>query len=619
MRTEKTQPLAICSPAGLLLLLLPLLLGLPRAAQGQSAPVIGTKHDLSVPGAVSSQPCIFCHTPHNSYVVEKPIWNHQLSIQTYTLYTSTTTTAVMQQPNQPSKQCLSCHDGTVALGQTKAQGLLNTTRTLGAGKNLGVDLSNDHPISFTPVNDGQLAPSLFLVPPATKDPAVKLVAGTVECTSCHNPHIPNKDTVVPSFLVRSNSSSAICLACHDPSQPRPNRLQGWTTGSHSIATNTTPATAGFSSYGTVALNACLNCHLPHNTPANSSPRLLRGYEEAACSLCHNGTNLTPALLNVMGEFSKVYAHPTTTVSGLHDANENAFPLNASRHAECPDCHNGHAAANAGGAALPPGVQSALLGATGVSSAGGAVNPQPANNEYEVCFKCHADSTGKPQSSAYSVYGYTPFRVTFATSTDPYNVRLQMQSTASSHPVTHVRNSPYPQPSLRANMLALSYTAGRAMGTQIYCTDCHTNNQDRNFGGLGPNGPHGSTYPHILERNYQVNTPPATPGGTFPSLTYSAGINGPYALCEKCHEFTNSIFTDASFRHNLHISGAGFSCAICHSPHGVANSSTNIGPRLVNFDTRFVAQNSGRPIQFNKAGRYCDLVCHQQSHDSGMTY
>jgi hypothetical protein len=43
------------------------------------------------------------------------------------------------------------------------------------------------------------------------------------------------------------------------------------------------------------------------------------------------------------------------------------------------------------------------------------------------------------------------------------------------------------------------TQGRAMGVRILCTDCHNSDDNREFGGSGPNGPHGSRFTHILER------------------------------------------------------------------------------------------------------------------------
>ena len=79
--------------------------------------------------------------------------------------------------------------------------------------------------------------------------------------------------------------------------------------------------------------------------------------------------------------------------------------------------------------------------------------------------------------------------------DPLNMIPQFAVTAtSSHPVMHARSSPLPQPSLLTNMLNLDgITQGRAMGTQILCTDCHNSDDNREFGGAGPNGPHGSRW------------------------------------------------------------------------------------------------------------------------------
>ena len=61
------------------------------------------------------------------------------------------------------------------------------------------------------------------------------------------------------------------------------------------------------------------------------------------------------------------------------------------------------------------------------------------------------------------------------------------------------------------------TAGRLMGQQIFCTDCHNSDDNREFGGTGPNGPHGSNYAHILERNYQFSRPQSL-GGTVTTPT-----------------------------------------------------------------------------------------------------
>ncbi len=90
------------------------------------------------------------------------------------------------------------------------------------------------------------------------------------------------------------------------------------------------------------------------------------------------------------------------------------------------------------------------------------------------------------------------------------------------------------------------TNGRTMGARILCTDCHNSDDNREFGGIGPNGPHGSIFPHIMERRYEFSQAPV-PGrlvtNLFPNPILSAegGANGgPYSLCAKCHDLKQLI-------------------------------------------------------------------------------
>src|ERR1700688_3710166 len=99
-------------------------------AWSQSAPPIQADtlgmHNLSVSSGSSvtvqgSLGCTFCHAPHSGIGANTPLWNQTLSSQTYTPYTSTT--YKQQGSTQPilgksTSLCLSCHDGTVAIGQT---------------------------------------------------------------------------------------------------------------------------------------------------------------------------------------------------------------------------------------------------------------------------------------------------------------------------------------------------------------------------------------------------------------------------------------------------------------------------------------------------------------------
>ena len=580
--------------------------------------VVNSPHNLSAsgPGPVKSsesQVCIFCHAPHNVTPDVKPLWNKSIPTTSYTPYSSATMSAAPVQPSIISKQCLSCHDGTIALGQTLSNGTIPTSGSLSTAKNLTSDLRNDHPVSFNLSNNGQLAPSLFQGQPATLDSTVHLVAGKVECTTCHEPHKVDIDVVARKFLVRSNSAGGLCLACHDPSRPQPNDLNGWTSGAHSSATNATAGAASVGPYGTVGGNGCESCHMPHNS-VGTGARLLRGVEEATCATCHSATNLTPATRNVMAEFNKTYKHPTTTVSGAHDPAENAFPLNGTRHAECADCHNSHAASNLGNS-LAPNLEPALAGATGVDAATGSTPLRPARNEYEVCFKCHANSTNKPQSTAgYTVFGRTPSRQTFSAVADPHNIRLDLTSSVSFHPVTQPIGKTVTQlPSLRTNMLNLDGSTGRALtvGSYIYCTDCHSSDQARSSNGTGPNGPHGSQWTHLLERRFDQE---AAGGG---GVSFVAGITGTAALCYKCHDLTIVTGNNSWRGHSLHVQSERASCSTCHAPHGIQGGATANNPNLVNFDTSVVSANSAGRLQYVSTGGFrgsCYLRCHGEDHN-----
>jgi predicted CXXCH cytochrome family protein len=606
-----------------LLLLAVVLLVWPAPAQRLS--VTESVHDLSPdgPGSVkgaSGYACLFCHAPHNVLDDQTPLWNHELSSQLYTPYSSSTYHQSGQQPlyGTSTKLCLSCHDGTIAPGQTIASGYIPMSGSMRSSATFGSDLRSSHPVSIPApfADNGGLNPQLLASPPGTGDPSVRLPQNRLECTTCHEPHTPNLDPVVTKFLVRDSSQGQLCLVCHDPSRPTATSLGGWRTGKHAVASHTTGGNPALGGYATVAANACMSCHSAHNS--GLSGRILRQSEEAACAACHTGANLNPPLPDVMGSFARSQFRHPVELAALHDPAENFAPLNSSRHAECADCHNAHAAGG-GGASLPPASPSALVGATGVSASDGVTPLRPAAAEYEVCFKCHANSANKPQSPSFTAFGRTPYRENYAQLADPYNVRLNFQSQVARHNVLQPARSGI-SPSLRGNMLDLNGVAsGRslAVGTYIYCTDCHNSDVARNVGGSGANGPHGSAYNHLLERRYEFEPVPASPGGSAVGVSYSPGMLGPYALCDKCHDVDNQIIrNDPVFRrHELHVVDKRTSCATCHAPHGIQGGSTITNGRLINFDTRIVGPNSNGVLRMDTAARTCSLRCHGEDHSN----
>ena len=194
--------------------------------------ITGSAHDFSGRTYTGGAICVTCHTPHGSdtTVSDAPLWNHTVTTQVYTVYSSPSLNATVGQPSGVSKLCLSCHDGTVAVDSFGGvQGPGNTEFLVGP-KAVGADgLNNDHPISFT------FDSALATADGALFDPSVKTVTigsgaktktgtitdvmlsgGTLQCSSCHDVHNNFTYAQSGSRLLRvTDAGSAICLVCHD--------------------------------------------------------------------------------------------------------------------------------------------------------------------------------------------------------------------------------------------------------------------------------------------------------------------------------------------------------------------------------------------------------------------
>lgn len=589
-------------------------LGVHNLGPGGNSPVTGSRPDS----------CAYCHAPHSG--LSTGLWNQKLTTQIYATYNSSTQKNNNTQPviGAVSNQCLSCHDGTVAVGATVAYGQVTTRGSMYSADVFGSNMQSSHPFSIAlPLQDNidlvaSLAANGFT---ADTTGAVKLIKGNVECTSCHNAHVQAKDPISRNFLVKDSSNGQLCLACHDPNRTMSgkfNPLADWSTSVHALSSSKISPQALLSTYPTVAANACNSCHAPHN--ASGSAWLLRGQNEQDCISCHNGgTNVSP-----MPEYANVFleyaapkvGHPFPASTNPHDAAENVL-LNNNRHATCVDCHSAHGSEPVGIFPPAPQIRFSQKDAAGISAIDGTSVLTPAVNQYENCLRCHGTSSSK---QIQPIYGYFPVRVLSAG--DPLNLIPQFAIAASSsHPVMHTRSSPLAQPSLLASMLNLDgITAGRTMGSQIFCTDCHNSDDNREFGGTGANGPHGSRFAHILERRYEFSQT-AVPGQAITNLFPNPDLSvaGPYALCGKCHDLSNQIIKNTSWNHHSDHINTGVSCSTCHTAHGMgANSGSISGERLVNFDANVVAPNGGVPVSYNRAANTCTLVCHQVAHNADGT-
>lgn len=567
---------------------------LPAATGMVSAGVAESKHNLSVSGrgdivaAKETEICIFCHTPHGSGPAT-PLWNRVLPpMAPYSAYSSSTLSlsGPIPQPGGASKLCLSCHDGTVALGQTLSAGLIELRNAGPSGKMpagaslIGTDLSDDHPVSFEP------NPSLLsTVDPPPEDSVSLDSEGKLQCTSCHDPHEEDRDPVVRRFLVKSNKESGLCLTCH--------RIEQWDGSAHQSSGRRYSAAEGaHTGYETVAENGCSSCHVAHS--AAQPQRLLKGVEEAACLSCHNGS---VASTDIAAEYAKPFAHPTLTMTpSSHDPSEepsrpsNAMPEivpSAPRHAECADCHDPHAARSSSGGVLP----GSLAGAWGIDSDG--TKRDEATADHEICYKCHGDSANKPQRLGLPSPPYIRRQV------PQFNVRLEFDPMNPSH---HAVEAPGRNPDVP------SLLPGYTTASLISCIDCHNNDEGPGAGGSGPRGPHGSSHQRLLERSYTTGSNNA--GSNFGSM---------YGLCFKCHD-ESSILNDRSFKkHRKHIEDEGASCSVCHDPHGVSvlQASGSDHTHLINFDLQVVQPNVRGELRFEDLGEgtgACYLTCHGVAHD-----
>lgn len=537
--------------------------------------VAATVHNLSAsgPGNIRAQSeqqiCIFCHAPHNTNGV-RPLWNREMPNTVYQIYTSSTLDAAPGQPTGASKLCLSCHDGTIALGSVlsrRQQIRMSGGDYIPAGlTNLGTDLSDDHPISFA-YTSGLAAADLQLKPPTALPSRVRLDADAqLQCTSCHNPHFNGYG----DFLVMSNEFSPLCTACH--------AMSGWSITTHASSTASVTGVQDVDwKYPTVAANGCESCHTSH-TAGGHERLLIFAAEEDNCLSCHDGR---VGRYDIRSEIEKPSAHDPRRYQGIHDPTEQTFGTQA--HVECVDCHNPHAVSREVDAGAYTPIGATLAKMPGIDQGGARV--AEAQYEYQICFRCHGDN-------AVEVSG----RVLRFNQTD--NLRLDFAPTnASYHPVI--------APVQTTDTVSL--IPGMATGSLIKCTDCHNNDAGPRSGGSGPNGPHGSNYRFLLERNYSVED--NTQEGTFE-----------YAMCYKCHQ-RSSILGDHSFpQHRLHIVDVNAPCSACHDPHGVSSlggAGTSDRTHLINFDPTIVSALAGRsaPI-YRDTGRFsgsCTLVCHGKRH------
>jgi predicted CXXCH cytochrome family protein len=452
----------------------------------------------------------------------------------------------MRVDNANGEMCVDCHD---------ARNVLST-------------VDGSHPVGTgVPGSGGYQQPATLPLDPSSR----------VVCLTCHEVH---DSATTDGSLLRSANRTALCIECHtlaDTATPAAHLDPGssgalWPGGQYG---STFPAITNSSQTAT-----CANCHQAHGWPDTNDvnrdyPRLQVDLEEKLCFTCHDGN---PASADVRTDFQKSSVHPVALASEVHQSDEPATVT--ARHVECEDCHGPHDAVARvnlpGPSTVPRPASGPLEGVRGVNLAGNEVNP--ASYEYELCFRCHADSPNLPAA---------PTQRQFPES----NLRLEFNgSKASYHPVA-VQGT-------NASVPSLITTNGWDETSLMSCTTCHNNDDGPAAGGAGANGPHGSDWPYLLERRHDT------------ADNNSQFSQAKYAMCFKCHSWS-SLSSGASFDdHSKHVSGERTPCNVCHDPHASANV------KLINFDTSVVTPFNGT-LEYVSTGTHqgeCTLTCHGEEHD-----
>jgi predicted CXXCH cytochrome family protein len=575
---------------------------LPSLLYSQSR-VFETKHNLTVagPGSIKAtsqdNTCVFCHTPHTPQTSTQ-LWNHSLSTATYELYSSDYLTSInYSAPSQPkwrSKLCLSCHDGTVAIGAVYNLGGTSQTILLQdnvtmmpahAPGNIGTSLKNDHPVGFIYENakDPELVARTW--PWGTKvklDPDVP--SGTVECASCHEPH----DNTNGHFLRVDNTNAFLCTFCHSKA--------GWTDAIHRTSMQSFATTD--STTTTMGEWSCRSCHQSHG--GLGVPYLLKAEEENTCFLsgCHGKSLTGTNTKNIQSEFEKMYVHPTVSTTGKHRNPDNASSLGASnRHAECQDCHDSHQAKK--GLHAPRGneLSGVLRGTAGVLPGFAAEWTQPvsfselkpATQENQICLKCH---------SAYA-FGTVFEGVTSITGPSGGFMTDQAMefngANHSAHPVAYSSNAQAGSQIPKALAIDQMSLAWSAVGNQtMYCSDCHGN--DKEASATTPQGPHGSDAKFMLTG--QAKYWPTNAFGQLWSLGDVKNNQNNWRndmFCANCHPMT----TGGAMTNKVHEADAHqlaeVKCVTCHVtvPHGAKRS------RLIGYASDVSPYNYSGPGTFDR--------------------
>lgn len=643
-----------------------------------NAGIVNTKHNLSdsgvgtVKSASEKEICVFCHIPHGAQA-GKPLWNRSMPTSNYTMYSST----YLERSNYPtpndlgssvdtpgnlSRQCLSCHDGTIAIGAIYAlrgtvlgdKLTISNTNLDGTMQNtssafIGTDLSAHHPVgyeygasmTFSDVNESTRGNELNATP--TSPVKTYTYSGYsnsyVECSSCHDPHTENNKFLRVNGGSHAENIKNTCISCHNK--------DGWTGSAHDTNTTQYSAESGvpaeYGTFTTVAKMGCVNCHTPHN--GEGQPYLLRKIEQNTCFQGAAGSPATASCHNSGGAkdietpLNKFYGHGFRMLftDGVHTNLDYAYgngvarnpsgskgiTWDDSKHVECMDCHNQHQAKSGTHAASTswyPTSGSNLISSSGPLTGASGVEPnyntsrwkipdsyttlESATKEYQICFKCHSswalDNTTTPFSSHNTI---SDSAKKFTDKAWEFSLRNR-----SAHPVTVSANDRVGSSTPRQLTTGQMTSPWTSVGTQtMFCSDCHGTDNENN--GSTAKGPHGSSIKYMLKgagTEWPINEGITTPIHFQVGESHSDANRRTAGLfCQNCHELDVDRSGGKSAPHNVKNEMNGLYCVRCHTaiPHGSPLSrlqATKNFPEPYNY-----GGNMNKQWSFQKSNSYSD--------------
>lgn len=296
-----------------------------------------------------------------------------------------------------------------------------------------------------------------------------------------------------------------------------------------------------------------------------------------CLLCHGKPSQLSAgwmkdrqpVSDVSRDFGKNYRHPVFDKPGIHDARELLPEINpaAPRHADCVDCHNPHQL-------------DATAPFNGIKTKTTGTFEAQITKEYQLCYRCHAESANLPLKSTNKRAEFAPSNPSF------HPVEAEGKNLAV---VSLIR--PYKERKTSPSDVSV-----------ISCGSCH--------GSDDPNaarGPHGSKYQGLLVDNYAT-------GDNLAESSYA------YGTCYRCHKRSSILGNESFPSHSRHIAGernfkgGGTSCHTCHSSHGSVENRY-----LIRFNRDYVTESSSGALKFVEKGTYsfhgeCWLTCHGVDHN-----